>query len=282
VKKKAPKKLVRVQRHGAPTIPIGVVFPGEGDGVVVDGQDALIGYGDAVGISGEVLEDLAGATERRLCVDEPFFLAQGFEALLPRHGMLEFGEVSVEVECVSLERVNEHREKLASEHSAQDANGQEETVATGGPVLAVGTDAAAGDEAVQVGMDEKVLSPGMQEGDAADPGPEMLRIPRDRQESFGSGTKQHSVDGTAVLECQWRQLVREGEYDVEVLHVENLLLTGLEPGGTRRALTLRAMPVTARVVNAYDVPASVAPFGVTTEHRRLAVHEVRQDTTLFS
>jgi hypothetical protein len=131
-------------------------------------------------------------------------------------------------------------------------------------------------------MGEKVLSPGVQDGKAADPGAELPRISGERQKGFRSGPKQQGVNGAAVLECQWSQFVREGENDVEVLDVEKLLLTGLKPRGTGRALTLRTMPVTAGVVDTDDVSTLVALFRVTTEDGRPALHEVRQNATLLS
>jgi hypothetical protein len=131
-------------------------------------------------------------------------------------------------------------------------------------------------------MGEKVLSPGVQDRKAADPGAEMFWISGEGQKGFGSGPKQQGVDGAAILERQWSQFVRKGENDVEVLDLEKLLLTGLKPRGTSRALTLRTMPVTAGVVYTDDVSTLVALFRVTTEDGRPALHEVRQNATLLS
>jgi hypothetical protein len=195
--------------------------------------------------------------------------------------MVELGELSVEFELVLLEGSNEQCEKLSPEHSAQEPHGQEKPVATVDPAFAVGTDAAARNDAVQVGVGEKVLSPGVQKSEASDLGAEMLRVSGERQEGLGSGAKQDPVDGAAILECQRGELVRKRENDVEVLDVEHLLLTGLKPRGTCSALTLRAMPVTAGVVDADDVATAVAHLGVTTEGGSPALDEVGQDTTLF-
>jgi hypothetical protein len=196
--------------------------------------------------------------------------------------MLELGEIAAELELLLLVGESQHREKLSAEQSAQEAYGKEESVATTHPAFTIETYAAAGDDAVQVRMSEKVLSPGVQDGKAADPGAEMLWISGEGQKGFGSGPKQKGVDGAAVLECQGSQFVREGENDVEVLDIEKLLLTGLEPRGTSRALTLRTMPVTAGVVDTDDVPTLVALLRVTTEDGRPALHEVRQNATLLS
>src|SRR5450759_3236443 len=54
---------------------LSVVLPGEGDVAVLDGKNAVIGEGDAVGVSGEVAQDLFGPAEGGLGVDDPFAAA---------------------------------------------------------------------------------------------------------------------------------------------------------------------------------------------------------------
>jgi len=109
----------------------------------------------------------------------------------------------------------------------------------------------------------------------------MFRVPGKRQERFRSGTKQKPIDSSAVLKGERSELVRERENDVEVLHVEKLLLTGLKPGGTGGTLTLWAMPVTTGVVQADDMTALIALTRAASENGRSALNEVGQDTTLL-
>jgi hypothetical protein len=75
MEKEPTEELVGVQGHDASSIAAGVVLPGESDAVLVEGEDAAVGYGDAVSIAGEVLEDLARPSEGGLCVNEPFLVA---------------------------------------------------------------------------------------------------------------------------------------------------------------------------------------------------------------
>jgi len=75
MEKEPTEELVGVQGHDASSIAARVVFPGEGNAVVVEGEDAAVGYSDAVSITSEVLEDLARPPEGGLCVNEPFFVA---------------------------------------------------------------------------------------------------------------------------------------------------------------------------------------------------------------
>jgi hypothetical protein len=45
--------------------------------VILDGEDAAVGDGDAVDVAGQVVEDLLGALTRRLAVDDPVLLPDG-------------------------------------------------------------------------------------------------------------------------------------------------------------------------------------------------------------
>jgi hypothetical protein len=83
----------RLGAHGgAPTDP-----GREGDGVVGDGDEAVIGDGDPVGVAAEVGEDLPGGSEGQLGVYDPVLAVDGAEE--PGEGT-ELGEVgSRAVEC---------------------------------------------------------------------------------------------------------------------------------------------------------------------------------------
>jgi hypothetical protein len=102
MEKEPTEELVWLQGHDASSIAAGVVLPGESDAVVVEGEDPTVGYRDAVSIAGEVLEDLARPTEGGFRVNEPLLVAQGLEPSLPGFGMLELGEMAVELELLLL------------------------------------------------------------------------------------------------------------------------------------------------------------------------------------
>ena len=61
----------------APGLALGaVVLPAEGDAALVEGDQAAVGDGDAVGVAGEVGQDRLGAGEGALGVDHPLGAAQ--------------------------------------------------------------------------------------------------------------------------------------------------------------------------------------------------------------
>ena len=53
-----------------------IVFPTEGNLPLFEREQALIGDGDAVGITTEILQHLARPAEGWLGIDDPFFFAE--------------------------------------------------------------------------------------------------------------------------------------------------------------------------------------------------------------
>ena len=75
-----------------------VVAPAEADLTVLNGEEAVVGDGDAVGVLAEVVEDLVGAGEGALGVDDPLGLAEGLEVAGEGVGIVESGEGMAELE----------------------------------------------------------------------------------------------------------------------------------------------------------------------------------------
>lgn len=71
---KTPDELVGTQRHYLPAATVPVVPPFEGDGVVFNLQNAVVGDGDAVRIAAEIFYDTGRILKRRLAVDHPLLL----------------------------------------------------------------------------------------------------------------------------------------------------------------------------------------------------------------
>jgi hypothetical protein len=58
VEQVATQELVRRYRHDLLLVAVCVVSPAERDQAVVEGDEAMVGDGDAVGISGQVVQNL--------------------------------------------------------------------------------------------------------------------------------------------------------------------------------------------------------------------------------
>jgi hypothetical protein len=195
--------------------------------------------------------------------------------------MLEVAKSSVKLELMALECALQLGKKLAAEQSAQDANRQKEPVPTTHPAFAVEAQTATGDHAMQVGMNVKVLSPGVQERHTAELCAQVLRVSAERQQCFGSGAEQHPIDNAAILKCQATELVRNGEHDVEVLHVEYLPLASLKPSSSSRSLALRTMPVATRVVDHHLVVAALTTLEMASQSGRSALGHSVEDSILL-
>ena len=118
VEQEAADEFVRGERDG------GAVLGGEGDAAFVEAAQALVGDADAVGIAAEVLEDLLGAAEGRLAVDDPVLLVQRVLPTGEGDGVGEVGARAVEVELAALAGAGERGEELAAKERADDSDGK--------------------------------------------------------------------------------------------------------------------------------------------------------------
>ena len=219
-------------------------------------------------VAGEIGEHALGSAERRLGVDDEGALAQRAHALGEGGGVGERAEFAEEAEFAATEGRLQAVEEEPAEGPRQRVDGQEEVRLAGDPALAVGGEAAAGDETVNMRMMGERLSPSVQDGDKADPGVQALG--GERHERLGGGAHQQAVDRLLVLESDVGRRRRQGEDDVEVGNRQQLGLTSGEPLRARRPLTLPAMAVPARVVSDAGKPAIVAALDMTAERRRAA------------
>jgi hypothetical protein len=107
----------------------------------------------------------------------------------------------------------------------------------------------------------------MEHGGSADASAEMPGIGGDREQRLGCRAEQQVVDDRLVLVGDRSDLGRQRENDVEIADRQEIGLAGREPILRRRALTLWAMAIAARVVGdaavaaifaALDVPSGIA------------------------
>ena len=98
--------------------------------------------------------------------------------------------------------------KQTTKEPREDTYRQEEAGTTRDPVRAVSTQAAAGDDAVHVGMVLELLPPRVQHGEEADLRAEMLRVSCNRPQRFGRGAKEDAVDDGFVDDTRSRRSPR--------------------------------------------------------------------------
>ena len=73
------KKLGAREGKGLAAVVVLAIPVGEGNGVVTDVSDSVIGDGGAVSVPGQVVEDDLGASTRSLGVDDPGFLLESLQ-----------------------------------------------------------------------------------------------------------------------------------------------------------------------------------------------------------
>ena len=104
---------------------------------------------------------------------------------------------------------------------------------------------AAGDDAMQVGVEHHLSSPGMQHG-----GDAWLGVPvglGELKNRGGSCVKEQVVDALSIGESNRPQGFGEGENDMEVMGGNEALLSCLNPAELLCALADGAVPISARV-----------------------------------
>ena len=152
VAEEAADELVGGERHHLVSIGsfAAVVLPLEGDGFVVERDQAAVGDGDAVGVAGQIGEHRFGSAERALCVDDPLGVAQWRHKRGEGLGVAEMGVVAEEVEAGGGVGCGEHLQEQSAEQSREHAHRQEEAGPTRQLARAVQRDAAARHDDVDV------------------------------------------------------------------------------------------------------------------------------------
>jgi hypothetical protein len=251
VQEKAAQEGVGVQRHESGRISMGAILPAEGDLTVLERDEPLVGNGNAMSVSAEVGQDLLGSREGRLGVDDPF--------LPGRLGEEEGGAFAGEAGQASPVQAGlDAGKEFSAEDAGEDADGKEETGVGEDPAVALGRQASPGDNAVEVGVEEKRLGPGVQNGGEPDLGAQTLGIEGDLLEGVRHAREKEAVHSGRIGEEERREFLGNGENDMEVLHREKIRLSGLNPAGFVKALTLGTMAIPAGVVGNLLVTTFVA------------------------
>jgi hypothetical protein len=152
MEQEAPDELGRVQRHRLLPVMMPIVLPAEADLPLREVEEAVIGYGHAMGVPPEILQDLRRPAEGRLGVDHPLGRAEGHQSPREGGGVLEGRERAGEVELAVRVRRLQLREEQPSEQPREHAHREEEPRPTADPALAIGGQAPARDHAVEMGV----------------------------------------------------------------------------------------------------------------------------------
>ncbi len=194
----------------------GIVFERKGDVSMVNNQDAVVGNGDAMCIAAQIPKDIFRAGERRFGVDDPVLFIELVEEVPPDAGLAECGGAACQLELTGLVGLAQSSQELAPKQSAKYFDRQEKSLSGCDPRLAIGGESAAGNHAMQVGMEHEVLSPGVQYGGETDFRSQVPGRSGNLLQSSGDGSEQDIKKDGLVAESQCIQFVGNGKDHVEV------------------------------------------------------------------
>jgi len=273
VQQEAPSKLGQRELLMPDTAPAVVLEP-KAHPLVVERDEPMVGDGDAVGVAGQVGEDGVGPVEGRFGEDDPGLLeTAGNEVLEGRVGHLAKQALTM--------GIAEPVEVAGPEETAEDADGKKEPPGTGHPGAPVGSEAPSRHDAVQVGMMDESLPPGVEHGEEPDAGPEEAGIGGHIEQGGGGGPEEQIVEDARMGKGEGPELVGQREDHVAVGHGEHIGLALLEPVRLGAALTLGTVPVAARVVGDLAVAAVGAGIDVAAERRGAAAEDPVDDAALL-
>lgn len=132
-----------------------VAFCGEGDSIVIAGNQAVIGDGDPVGVSAEVVKDLLGTVKGSPRIDAPFdvveLVDEGLEESGIGHLFVRGTESQLRVFVGAFEGIQE----LVTEELCDDITWEEVFVKLrGNPTIAGKGQPSSGDDAVKMWMEK--------------------------------------------------------------------------------------------------------------------------------
>ena len=148
-------------------------------------DDACRGDGAAADIAGQVGQHALAVRVARLDAHRPLLAAQFVEQV----DTLLWADIGRRLELVLLNGFDQHGPEFASELGAQNTAGQQD-VAFGFQPLAVGADAAGGNQEVGMDMGLQGLRPGVQGTDRAGQSPQVVGIGQQLAKRVPGGLEQ--------------------------------------------------------------------------------------------
>jgi hypothetical protein len=130
----------------------------------------------------------------------------------------------------------EGREEFTAKESGEHPHRKQEIFVGGYPLAVFLVEAAAGDDAVDVGMKSQVARPRVQHDGHAELGAEARRVVAERQQGLAGGSQQQGVHARGVGHREGSECLGKGEHEVEVRGIEDAALAGLDLRLLSRAL----------------------------------------------
>jgi len=102
---------------------MGIVLPAEGDLVMLESQQTVVGDGHAMGVAGEITQHMVGAAERWLGINHPVLTEQGTQEGTECFFLLERLERTGERKLAHVKSALQTGDELTAEDATEDADG---------------------------------------------------------------------------------------------------------------------------------------------------------------
>ena len=180
-----------------------------------------------------------------------------------------------------MERPPESGQELAAKHPAQDADRQEEVAGRSDPAGRIGRQSTTGHDAMDMRVELKILTPGVQHSQDTGLGTQELGISGHLEHGLGGGPHEQVVNDPRIGQCNRVESIREREDEMEVQSGEQFRGAGLQPPCRGCGLAGGAVAVATGIVSDLLMPAVGAPQDVTSQDRRAAGDQILQGAALL-
>src|SRR5208283_2101344 len=272
MQKKAPDEFFGLKGHLSADIIVAVPVA-EGDVLVINMQNAVVGDSHAVSISPEVVQDLFRSGKWRLGIDHPFLRTQRPDQPCEPFGSTENLSLAGIYEPVRTSCLFEQSDKFPSEYLRESFHGEEIwfCAAFGYPGLAILSKDSTWHHTVDMEMIQEDLAPGMQNCEKSQSAAQIVAA--ERQECLAHSRKQHIQHDRLVGKYERIKIMWQGKDRVKVLRRQELSQSCLQPACLGQCLALWTMPVATGMVDLPGETAGIAALYKTAQLRCAACHD---------
>jgi hypothetical protein len=233
------------------------------DDVIIEGDDPGIGDGDAKNVAREVIEHGLLALAPTGNMNNPRF---GPGGIIRRDQIGTFG-------C-------QQSPEFAAHKLSEGRIRNEKGVAGRMPVAAICGNAAPGNQAMDVGVKDKLLCPGVEDGEHTNGAADKAAVAGDFNDGHGGGLHQHSIAVTLVGAQNIAKFLRYCDDNVEIVGGKQFGLAICKPGFSLIGMALGTAAISARVIRKHFVATMIATPEVPSERLCAASENVGDGTAM--
>ncbi len=152
MQEEAAQELIEREGHQFFLIVVRRIAPTKGDLAVGQRYQSMVGDGDAVGVTAEILEHIFGAAEGRFGVDDPIFSEQRSQPGREDFGLRKQSQIAGKMKLAVLKGGLESGDEFAAKHTSEYLDGKKEARTGSNPAGVIERESAGGDNTVDMGM----------------------------------------------------------------------------------------------------------------------------------